>query len=284
MKIIVSYSGGKDSQACLINAAKKYGAARITAVFCDTGWEHPVTYEHVQDICSQMGVELVILRSAYTFVSLAKYKKRFPSTKARFCTTELKVKPMIDYILSLTESCIIIQGIRAGESIARAKMLPECSYFADYFQPKENKTAYSYRRREVVEWCAKHDASVLRPVFLWSAQEVIDCILAAGLKPNPLYYRGLSRVGCFPCMMCRMSEIREILKDEPMKERLLNAERMVGHSFFAPDYIPKYACQNGHYPMVEDVFRYVSDKNATLDMFAPDEGYACMSLFHGLCE
>lgn len=27
---------------------------------------------------------------------------------------------MIDYVLSLKESCIIIQGIRAGESTARA--------------------------------------------------------------------------------------------------------------------------------------------------------------------
>ena len=29
MKIIVSFSGGKDSQACLIQAANKYGADKI---------------------------------------------------------------------------------------------------------------------------------------------------------------------------------------------------------------------------------------------------------------
>lgn len=43
MKIIVSFSGGKDSQACLIQATKQYGADKIEAVFCDTGWEHPDT-------------------------------------------------------------------------------------------------------------------------------------------------------------------------------------------------------------------------------------------------
>lgn len=37
MKIIVSFSGGKDSQACLIQSARQYGADRIEAVFCDTG-------------------------------------------------------------------------------------------------------------------------------------------------------------------------------------------------------------------------------------------------------
>jgi len=48
MKILVFYSGGKDSQACLIWAANKYGASKIEAVFCDTGWENPVTYQHIE--------------------------------------------------------------------------------------------------------------------------------------------------------------------------------------------------------------------------------------------
>ena len=56
MKILVSFSGGKDSQACLIQAFKQYGGVNLTAVFCDTGWEHPDTYKHVNDVCLQMGV------------------------------------------------------------------------------------------------------------------------------------------------------------------------------------------------------------------------------------
>ncbi len=139
MKILVSYSGGKDSQACLINAIKEYGADKVTAVFCDTGWEHPDTYTHIHRTTESLNVNLVTLKSKFDFVSLAVWKKRFPSPNARFCTSELKMKPMIDYILSLKESCIIIQGIRAGESNARAKMLPECMYFQTYFQPKEVK-------------------------------------------------------------------------------------------------------------------------------------------------
>lgn len=284
MKILVSFSGGKDSQACLIKAAHDYGVDKIEAVFCDTGWEHPDTYQHITDVCSQMGVKLTTLRSKYDFVSLAEYKKRFPSTKTRFCTEELKMKPMIDYILSLKESCIIIQGIRAGESTARAAMDEQCMYFKGYFQPNKNGRKESYRGKEVREWCSRYDASVVRPIFRWTAQKVIDCILYAGQKPNPLYYRGFSRVGCFPCIMCRQVEVRELMKDKPMKKRLLNAEHKIGYSFFPPDYIPKYACTNGRYPMVEDVFKYVSDKNATLDMFEPEGGYSCMSLFHGLCE
>lgn len=119
---------------------------------------------------------------------------------------------MIDYVLSLKESCIIIQGIRAGESTARAAMEEECMYFKSYFQPNKKGRTENYRSKDVKEWCSQYDASVLRPIFKWSAQQVIDCILDAGQKPNPLYYRGFSRVGCFPCIMCRHKEIELIAK------------------------------------------------------------------------
>ena len=221
MKILVSFSGGKDSQACLIQAFKQYGGGNLTAVFCDTGWEHPDTYKHVNDVCLQMGVRLITLKSKYDFVSLAVHKKRFPSTNARFCTSELKMKPMIDYVLSLKESCIIIQGIRAGESTARAAMEEECMYFKSYFQPNKKGRTENYRSKDVKEWSSQFDASVLRPIFKWSAQQVIDCILDAGQKPNPLYYRGFSRVGCFPCIMCRHKEIELIAKNRTEMKKIL---------------------------------------------------------------
>lgn len=37
VKVIVQFSGGKDSQACLIKACEDFGANNVTAVFCDTG-------------------------------------------------------------------------------------------------------------------------------------------------------------------------------------------------------------------------------------------------------
>ena len=134
MKILVQFSGGKDSQVCLIKAVNDYGKGKVTAVFCDTGWEHPVTYEHIHNVCKQLGVELITLKSKKyeDFVDMSIKRGRFPSTMARFCTSELKVIPMIDYILSQNESFIIIQGIRAKESKARAGYDVECSYFKEY--------------------------------------------------------------------------------------------------------------------------------------------------------
>ena len=290
MRVIVSYSGGKDSQACLIHAIEKYGADKITAVFCDTGWEHPETYKHIENTCKQLEVKLITLKSKFDFVSLAIHKKRFPSTQARFCTVELKVKPMIDYILSLDDSCIVIQGIRANESASRAAMEVECMYFKEYFTPNKRGKKSSYRGKDVREYCEKHDASVFRPIFTWSAQKVIDYILNSGQQPNPLYSRGFSRVGCFPCIMNTHLNTRLIGNDIIMKNRLIEAEKQVmkypptGSCFFPPGYIPKWACNNKNYATVEEVFNYLSNKNATLDIFEPGEGYSCMSMYFGLCE
>ena len=289
MKILVQFSGGKDSQACLIKAVNDYGKDKVMAVFCDIGWEHHVTYEHIHNVCKQLGVELITLKSKKykDFVDMSIKKGRFPSSQRRFCTSELKLIPMIDYILSQDDSFIIIQGIRAQESKARAGYDVECSYFKEYFN---DEVKGLYHKKTVLEWCKTHDASVLRPIFHWSAQEVIDYILANGQRPNPLYERGFARVGCFPCIMCRKREVQLISKDKWAAQRLIDAERRMknetekGYNFFAPDKIPARFCHNGQYPTVQEVFKYVNRNDAQLDMFEPEGGYSCMSLYHGLCE
>ena len=109
MKILVADSGGKDSQASLIWAIKEYGLKNIEAVFCDTGWESPITYEHIKKTTDQLGVKLITLKSKKVdgMINLAEKKKRFPSTNARFCTSELKSIPFIDYILDQNENILI---------------------------------------------------------------------------------------------------------------------------------------------------------------------------------
>lgn len=44
-----------------------------------------------------------------------------------------------------------------------------------------------------------------------------------------------------------------------MCQRLIQAEKNVGHSFFPPSYIPQRFCKNKQYPYVEEVLEYVMD-------------------------
>jgi 3'-phosphoadenosine 5'-phosphosulfate sulfotransferase (PAPS reductase)/FAD synthetase len=298
MKILVAWSGGKDSQASLIWAVNKFGADKVQAVFCDTGWENPITMLHVVDVCEQMKVRLLILRSSkYAgFEDLAIQKKRFPSTKARFCTEELKTKPMIDYILSLTDHCIIIQGIRADESAQRSRMQKQCTFFKYYFQPygkdKQGKNKFhTYRKKDVFQWVKNYADDILRPYFNDTASTVMNNIFAAGQKPNQLYYMGRSRVGCDPCIMCRHSEIKAMVKYTPESiERLKNAELKNGRSFFPPKYIPDRFCSGVDkggkvYPLVTDVIKYLTSNEYQPELFAEEESekHSCMS-FYGICE
>ena len=297
MKIIVHFSGGKDYHACLIWAVKEYGADKIQAVFCDTKWEHPTTYDHIKETTQKLGVELITLNSEKYdgFVDMAKQKGRFPSTTARFCTEELKTKPAIDYVLGLNDSVIVIQGIRKDESFSRSKMESQCMYFKYYFQPygmdKKGKNKFhSYRSKEIKEYCKKYNADILRPIFDWTGQQTIDYIKSNGHYPNPLYSMGFSRVGCFPCIMVRHHEVYQIASQFPDQwNRIERAEAETKRSLFPPDYIPKWAQtqrdKNGiKFPSARDVKKYLLDKNATGDLFKEDgEGFSCMS-FYGLCE
>ena len=118
---------------------------------------------------------------------------------------------------------------------------------------------------------------------------MIDYILANGQRPNPLYERGFSRVGCFPCVMCRKFEARLVSKDVLMSARLLAAEECMslngrGSSFFAPGYIPSRFCSSGSFPTVREVFAYVNKDEVKNDLFGEQEALSCMSLYHGLCE
>lgn len=290
IKILIFYSGGKDSQACLIWAVKKYGVENCEAVFCDTGWENPVTYQHIEETTKQLGVKLVKLKSSKYdgFVDLAVKKGRFPSTKARFCTEELKAKPAVDYVLSHNQHLIVIEGIRKDESVSRSKMDPECMYFKLYFHPNEKGRTHTYRKKEVIEWCKRYDASKFRPIFDWSAEQTIQYIKDNGQQPNWLYYQGFSRVGCFPCIMARHKELRLIMDNYPKRwEELKQIELKVDSTLMPPGYIPDYGktsySLNGvKIAQLSDIERYLKRKNATLDMFE-EETPGCMSVY-GLCE
>ena len=292
MKIIVQYSGGKDSQASLLWAVEKYGAKNITAQFSDTKWESSITYEHLKSTCLDLGVKLIELTSKKYpkgMVELAEKKRRFPASKSRYCTSELKVIPFIDWLLDeVKDNVIIIQGIRKDESMARSKMEADCRLFKYYLVPygfdkNGNPKTHTYRKKDVLEFVKKYDDSIFRPFFNNTGQEVVDFIYSKGQEPNELYKMGLSRVGCFPCIMAQHNEVKQILNRFPERiNEIEKIEKDLNTTFFTSGKIPTHACSNGKFPNIREVVNYIEDKNATLDVFE-QEPTSCMS-YYNQCE
>lgn len=278
---IICFSGGKDSTALLLWA--RDNLEDFTTVFCDTGWEHPITYGYVQEINKKLlNNKLVILKSSkyQGFVNLCVERKGFPSVHRRFCTQELKVFPMHSFISSLQPDEInVYQGIRADESTKRSKFTEE-------------------------EWI--NDAGgyyIQRPLLRWNAQQCFDLMKEKGIAPNPLYMMGSGRVGCFPCIMTGLRELKRIIKFHPeLEQRLIDLEKYVNENvsnkstrrwpatFWATGTIPARFCsltgtnKEGKIcavPTAADVFAYIKLKDeAQLPL---EEVKSCMSVYN-LCE
>lgn len=210
---------------------------------------------------------LVMQPTNNPFLDLCLWKNRFPSTKARFCSEELKKNPIMDRViypaLEGTEDVISWMGVRADESESRARL-------------KENEYVMTSGTGAEL-W--NH-----RPILQWSAQDCFDMHKKHGIKHNPLYEQGMGRVGCMPCIHARKAELLEISKRFPEEiERIAAWESIVAQvskrqsaTFFTSD-------QRGHgiHALVE--WAKTARGGNQYDLLNFDDSSSCSSIY-GLCE
>ena len=195
-RVVLSLSGGKDSAAASLYL-KELGVEH-ERVFMDTGWESDDTYRYIDEVLEPHLGPVVRIESAKFpggMLPLLRHKAMFPSRLRRFCTSELKVLPIVKYMNAIEdggESVVNVIGIRAAESSARAN-LPEW---------------------EVMDG---QDIDIWRPILRWTTDQVIEIHKRHGLAPNPMYLKGASRVGCWPCVFARKREIRLLADLDPKR-------------------------------------------------------------------
>lgn len=198
--VVVSVSGGKDSTATALLLME--AGIPFRSVHFDTGWEHADTVAYVREYLPGVIGPIQVLQGNHGgMVDLVRKRGMFPSRVRRFCTQELKVRPFQRFLRRLQEAGddpVNAVGIRAAESRAR---------------------------RDLPEWDenARFDCEVWRPLIGWSEQDVIAMHTRHGVLPNPLYLRGATRVGCWPCIFARKAEIRQLADQDPERIDLLDA-------------------------------------------------------------
>lgn len=192
ISVVVPVSGGKDSQACLMLALREYPADKILALFCDTGFEHPLTYAHVQQLTQQQGVNLVTLQAGTVLEKCRKYK-RFPGGGARHCTDELKIRPSKYFYAELAKfqgGFEVWCGVRSDESKEREKRY-RGKLSTDLYAP------HNFMPGKYPKYLEQRGVYFRLPVLDWSTSEIFELLNGA---ENPLYKAGFDRVGCFPCL------------------------------------------------------------------------------------
>lgn len=197
--VVASISGGKDSAALSLYLHEQ--GIEHERVFADTGWEAPETYAYLDELERELG-PITRVKGPRSMVELIRHKAMFPSRVRRFCTQELKVKPLFAHFFERIEATgrelVNAVGIRAAESSRRATM-PKWDGYSD----------------------ARGDFWVWRPLLEWTEDDVIAIHQRHHLKPNPLYFGGASRVGCWPCIFARKAEIRHVADTDPARIDLL---------------------------------------------------------------
>ena len=240
--IVVSTSGGKDSQAMLsmlATRARELGILeRLVAIHADLGameWPDTLDYARRQaehegvrfERCTRIGREARRDSSVYTrgekYGDLLDYTERrgaWPSPANRWCTSEFKRGPIQRTITALAREhrtkhgaahpvrVLECTGLRAQESPARAKREPVT-------QGRQSKLI------DITKWL---------PIQDWSLEEVWREIEESGQPVHPAYAAGMSRLSCVFCIMASKKDLRIAASLNPeLLERYTATEEKTGH-------------------------------------------------------
>jgi len=193
IKVVVPISGGKDSQACLKLALQEYDKSEVIGLFCDTQFEHPLTYAHIDKMRDMYGVtiERVCAGSVQEKI-LGLTNPRFPSGTARFCTDMLKIIPSKIFYRDLAEKqggFEVWYGMRSDESNER-KVRYQNKINTEVYAPNDVQNNYP-------KYLEKLGVMFRLPVLDLSTDQIFEILNG---EYNPLYNAGFKRVGCFPCL------------------------------------------------------------------------------------
>jgi 3'-phosphoadenosine 5'-phosphosulfate sulfotransferase (PAPS reductase)/FAD synthetase len=192
VKVLVPISGGKDSQACLELALKSFGTDEVRGLFCDTKFEHPITYQHIEWMRSRYGIQVDTVSGGDVLGKSLKYG-RFPGGGARHCTDELKIRETRIYCKALAEKqggFEVWYGMRSDESSQRAQRYAE-KVSEDVYEPHEVFPG------KYPKYLGRMGVRFRLPILDWSEAQVMALLDG---RENPLYRAGFTRVGCFPCL------------------------------------------------------------------------------------
>lgn len=228
--ILVNSSGGKDSQAMLDYVAELASRAgvsdRIVVLHNDLGRvEWPGTAELAREQAEHYGFRFEMRhRTQGLLLEQIRQRGKFPSSAARYCTSDQKRAPGRKLITELVTELGITDGrqakvlyclgLRAQESKGRAKKLRR---FVD--------PSASSGRREVTVW---------HPILRWTEVQVWARIRESGVRYHWAYDKGMKRLSCSFCVLATKADLVCAARLRPdLAAEYVELEQEIGHRFKA---------------------------------------------------
>ena len=224
---VVSHSGGKDSQAMMLEIARQVPQDQILAVHAPLGKvEWPGTIEHIREtipVC----VPLVFAQIASGKSLLERVEERgmFPDPGRRWCTSDFKRGPIEREIRRWLKDhpqhkgqVVSCMGMRAQESSGRSKL-----------QTWKRSERNSKAGRDWWDWLPIHELETT---------EVFARIRAAGQEPHWAYEAGMSRLSCSFCIMGSKPDLTTAARLRPdLYSEYVQLEKKLGHTL-SPSLVP----------------------------------------------
>lgn len=221
--LVVSTSGGKDSQAMLDYLHQLVRWLGLDPRECmhlvnaDLGEAEWPVLEHLELQAKHYGVPLTVVKPLRPLLESIQRRGKWPSQQARYCTSDHKRAPIQKFIRALAKrefAQVVIHctGERAEESPRRRKALP-----------LEVDEALTIKGRKVWTW---------RPVLGLTLPQVWARIKASGIPAHPLYDQDLTRLSC---IFCVFGSKRDLLVARRLRPELfqtyVDLEASMGHTF-----------------------------------------------------
>jgi 3'-phosphoadenosine 5'-phosphosulfate sulfotransferase (PAPS reductase)/FAD synthetase len=190
--LIVSYSAGKDSTACLRWALETGKPIRV--VMTDTGNEPPDSFDYICYIEREFNVTIEIYqREGHSFSEIISKRGMWPIPGKCLVSRTTKMDDFRWYLKETDTplNALIILGQRRSES-KRRKLLPDFEPFI-----RSGRACY-------------------RPILDWSIADVMNFLGNQGIMAHPAYANGRKRVGC---VWCVNSSADDLIRDEKLYPR-----------------------------------------------------------------
>ncbi len=243
--LIITYSGGKDSDVMLQLAIECLKPDEFEVLNSHTTVDAPETVYYIRDKfekLNEMGIKATI---QYPHYSDGRFKsmwsliidKQLPPTRIqRYCCKELKE--------TSTPNRFIAVGVRKAEStgrqgrnvfVSRGTNKNNTYYYSkshikEQFESSEKERKKSglepnefnvYDCKFIEQAKAKEDI-LCNPIYDWLDNEIWEFIRDKKMEYNPLYDKGFKRVGCIGCPMST-NRIYELDKYPKYKQLYKNA-------------------------------------------------------------